>query len=102
MKDSNPNWEEMINKMSSNKKNPNPADAVGSFILSLAVFTSIGGLMLMLLNMAFNKAWPNVDTFTPAVGYGEACLLFLAFWGFMTLRAILSMAFQANLNRSNK
>lgn len=102
MKDSNPNWEEMINKMSSSKKKPNPADVVGSFILSLAVFTSVGGLMLMLLNMAFNKAWPNVDTFAPAVGYGEACLLFLALWGFMTLRAILYSAFQANVNRSNK
>lgn len=102
MKDNSPNWEEMINKMSTQERKKNPVDAIGSFILSLAVFTSIGGLLLMLLNMAFNRAWPGIDTFSPAVGYGQACTLFLTVWGFITLKALLTAAFQVSITRNQK
>lgn len=90
MPSSSPNWDEIVNKMNSRKaKKANTVDSIGLAFLALAIFASLGGLSIMLLNMAFNRAWPSIEAFKPGIGYTDAVVLFWALWFFTIMKSTI-------------
>lgn len=60
-------------KVASNISTP---EALGIALFGFVTITFFGGFIIMLMNVVFNWAWPNVQAFRPGIGFRQATILF--------------------------
>lgn len=90
-------WEKILNRLTEEKKNkPTVSNSIIGGIVSFAVLNSITTVILMVLNNSVNRAWPNLDTFTPSIGFWDAWSVSGLFWFIYLIKIGVAMGFRSN------
>jgi hypothetical protein len=90
-------WEKILNRLTEEKKSkPTLSNSIIGGILSFAVLNAITTVILMMLNNSVNRAWPNIDTFTPSIGFWDAWSISGLLWFIYLIKIGVSMGFRSS------
>lgn len=81
-------WEELLTRLTREEAKTQPKAKANLFpaFLAFNIFVASTAVMLMLLNMVVNQAWPGLSLFRPGIGYRNAWFASVIGWVFTLLK----------------